>query len=64
MEKEWIKSPYSNGTGGSNCVEVKSDKPHCVHIRNSRRPETELCFTRDEWNAFCAGMTAGTFDNV
>lgn len=64
MEPDWIKSPYSNGTGGSNCVEVKSDSDY-VYVRNSREPNGALLvFTHAEWNAFCAGMTAGTFDNV
>ncbi len=63
MQKEWIKSPFSNGTGGSNCVEVRSDEDG-VHVRNSRKPEVVITYTREEWNAFCAGMTAGHFDDV
>lgn len=58
---EWIK--FSNGTGGSNCVEVMLGHTGAVYVRHSKRPSGErLAFTPDEWDSFLAGVRQGVFD--
>jgi hypothetical protein len=57
----WHKSSYS-GNGG-NCVEVASNVPGIVAVRDSKdRQGPSLGFTPDEWRAFIAGAKAGEFD--
>lgn len=65
MDKGWIKSSRSNGSGGSNCVEVKigSMPDGSVLVRDSKNPTGgSLVFTQDEWRAFIDGAKAGEFD--
>jgi hypothetical protein len=58
----WRKSSYS-GNGGGNCVEVASNLPHIVTVRDSKdREGPKLTFAPDEWLAFTAGVKAGEFD--
>jgi hypothetical protein len=58
----WHKSTFSNGSGG-NCVEVASNLPGIVAVRDSKdREGPSLSFTPDEWRAFIAGAKAGEFD--
>ena len=58
----WRKSARSGGTGG-NCVEVASNLPGAVAVRDSKDPHgPALIFTPDEWAAFAAGVKAGNFD--
>lgn len=46
-----IKSTYSNN--GGNCVEVASDTPSVVAVRDSKDPDgPKLAFTPAEWKAF------------
>jgi hypothetical protein len=59
---EWRKSSYSTGNGGA-CVEVASNLPGIVAVRDSKNPDgPALAFTPDEWAAFAAGVKAGNFD--
>ncbi len=58
---EWRKSSYSNAQ--ANCVEVASNLPGAVAVRDSKDPHgPALIFTPDEWAAFAAGVKAGNFD--
>ncbi|BBH65742.1 hypothetical protein ACTI_24270 [Actinoplanes sp. OR16] len=54
----WRKS---SRCGTSTCVEVaKVDDQYL--IRDSKNPEVAaLAFTKDEWDAFVEGVTAGEF---
>jgi Domain of unknown function (DUF397) len=54
----WRKSSYS-GTSG-NCVEVATNLPGLVAIRDSKDPGgPKLAVGVDEWRAFVAGVRAG-----
>lgn len=61
---EWITSTFSNGTGGSNCVEVglQTDGQAIVVRSSKRRAGASVGFTPGEWRAFLAGVKAGEFD--
>ena len=61
-ELTWRKSSYS-GANGSNCVEVAELPGGGRAVRNSKRPDAGLVeYTRDEWDAFIAGVKDGEFD--
>ncbi len=64
---EWVKSSFSNGSGGNNCVEVGHAKEvDAFFVRHSKdifRPYS-IRFTRAEWDAFVAGVKAGEFDGI
>jgi len=62
MERmKWTK--FSNGTGGSNCVEVLYGNTGVVYVRDSKAPSAAtLAFTRDEWASFLEGVRKGAFD--
>lgn len=48
----WRKSTRSNGSGG-NCVEVASNLPGLVAVRDSKDPTgPALVFPPDAWRAF------------
>jgi hypothetical protein len=58
----WRKSTFSNGSGG-NCVEVASNLPGVVAVRDSKDPDgPALIFTPDDWRAFASGIRGGEFD--
>ncbi len=59
----WHKSTFSNGSGGA-CVESAAlpDGGRAVRDSKDRDRSPVLCFTRDEWAAFLAGVKAGEFD--
>lgn len=58
---EWRKASYSSTNGGA-CVEVASNLPRVVAVRDSKQPDGPvLAFTLDEWQAFCAGVKRGEF---
>jgi hypothetical protein len=75
---KWVKSSFSNGSGGNNCVEVKWKKAQrcgtstCVEVakvedefwlRDSKDPNGPvLKFTMAEWDAFVQGVAAGEFN--
>ncbi|TDD16686.1 DUF397 domain-containing protein [Nonomuraea diastatica] len=58
----WRKSSYSGGNGG-NCVEVASNLPGLVAVRDSKNPNgPALIFTPTERDAFLSGVKLGEFD--
>lgn len=58
----WRKSSRSNGSGGA-CVEVASNLPGIVAIRDSKDPHgPRLDFAVGQWEAFIAGVKGGEFD--
>jgi hypothetical protein len=58
----WRKSSHS-GTNGGNCVEVASNLPGIIAVRDSKNPAgPALAFTSDEWAAFINGARDGEFD--
>ena len=60
QDSAWLKSSYSFANG--NCVEVRAHPDGQVEVRNSRFPDLRLpAFTRDEWDAFIAGVNRGEF---
>jgi hypothetical protein len=55
----WRKSSHSNGPGGD-CVEVASNLPGIVAVRDSKDPHgPRLIFTPAEWEAFTAAVKDG-----
>jgi hypothetical protein len=58
----WRKAAHSSGQGGA-CVEVASNLPGIVAVRDSKDPSgPALTFTPDQWRVFLSGATAGQFD--
>jgi Domain of unknown function (DUF397) len=58
----WAKSSHSGGNGGQ-CVEVASNLPGIIAVRDSKNPDgPKLIFTPDEWRAFAAGIRGREFD--
>jgi uncharacterized protein DUF397 len=54
---EWHKSSYSSQDG--NCVEVATNLPRTVAIRDSKDPEGPAMLIRAaEWRAFVRGLKA------
>lgn len=58
------KATASNGSGGSNCVEVIYwPTVEFIGVRDSKNPDRAiLSFSPEEWEAFIAGVKAGEFD--
>ena len=55
---DWRKSSYSSQSG--NCVEVATNLPGAVAIRDSKHPEgSGLLVPAAEWCAFVGGLQAG-----
>jgi hypothetical protein len=60
VDTDFRKSSYC--TYG-NCVEVAVTEEYGVAVRDSKDPAGSLLyFTREEWNAFIAGVKAGEFE--
>ncbi len=56
---EWRKSSYSGGSGG-NCVEVATNLPGLVAVRDSKNPgASPLLLTRTQWRTLTARLRAG-----
>jgi hypothetical protein len=59
----WRKSSYSNN--GGNCVEVASNRPGIVAVRDSKDPNgPALAFAPAEWRTFLVGVKSGEFDSA
>ena len=59
VEPRWRKSSYS-GNGGADCVEVASNLPGIVAVRDSKNvPGPELAVTNQAWSAFLQGIKHG-----
>jgi hypothetical protein len=58
----WRKSSYSGGNGGQ-CVEVATNLPGIVAVRDSKNPDgPKVIFTPAEWTAFVSGVRDGEFE--
>ena len=58
----WFKSSYSNGQGGA-CVEVASNLPGIVAVRDSKdRGGPQLAVPDQAWSQFTQAIKHGTFD--
>src|SRR5260370_7695399 len=56
---EWRKSTRSSSEG-QNCVEIATNLPGIVAVRDSKDPDgPELVFTAAVWAAFVRGVKAG-----
>ncbi|GII76963.1 hypothetical protein Sru01_19450 [Sphaerisporangium rufum] len=59
MQAVWRKSTYSSGNGGQ-CVDVTTDIPGTVALRDSRYPaEPALLVRPAEWDFFLGGVKNG-----
>lgn len=57
----WYKSTFSNGSGGA-CVEVASNLPGIVAVRDSKDPNgPKLTFSKQAWSAFVQGIKENKF---
>jgi hypothetical protein len=55
---DWKKSSHSGAEGG-NCVEVATNIPGLVAVRDSKNPHgPALAFTPTEWRAFTHRITS------
>lgn len=60
----WKKSSHSGGNGG-NCVEVATNLPGLVAVRDSKDPSgPALVFMPGEWKAFLGGVKRGEFNDL
>ena len=58
----WRKSSYS-GNGGSDCVEVASNLPGIVAVRDSKdRSGPQLAVPDQAWSQFTQAIKHGMFD--
>jgi hypothetical protein len=58
----WRKSSYS-GNGGGNCVEVASNLPDIVAVRDSKNPDgPRLACAREAWLEFVQSIKQGELD--
>jgi hypothetical protein len=59
---QWRKSSYS-GTNGGQCVEVASNLPGTVAVRDSKDTVGPVLAVSDQaWSAFVRGIKRGEFD--
>ncbi|MFD0023107.1 DUF397 domain-containing protein [Streptomyces sp. NPDC058382] len=53
----FVKSSYSGGNAGQECVEVARNIPGTVAVRDSKNPDGPLILLGPAaWNAFRAGL--------
>ena len=58
IEPSWRKSSYS-GNGGGDCIEVATNTPGVVAVRDSKNPDGPvLIVSRDEWASFITRVRA------
>jgi Domain of unknown function (DUF397). len=58
---QWRKATKSGANGGA-CVEVATNLPDIVAVRDSKNPTgPALIFTHHEWRCFLDGATNGEF---
>lgn len=62
IQDEWVKSSFSNGNGGNNCIEIMKDRDGDVWLRDSETPDTVIVFEQTDWAVFMQGVKAGEFD--
>ncbi|MGW4426469.1 DUF397 domain-containing protein [Streptosporangium sp. NPDC004631] len=56
---KWRKSSLSS-TNGGNCVEVASNLPGVIAVRDSKNPDgSVLLFARSEWKTFLDSIKVG-----
>jgi hypothetical protein len=56
---QWRKSSYSSGSGG-NCVEVATNLPGLVAVRDSKHPKgPALILTLAQWRTLVTNLRAG-----
>lgn len=61
VDLRWRKSSYS-GNGGGNCVEVASNLPGTVAVRDSKDPDgPNLAVTQRAWSEFVQSIKQGEF---
>lgn len=59
---EWRKSSRSGANGG-NCIEVASNLPHIIAVRDSKDPSGPvLAVAPEDWQSFTASVKAGRSD--
>jgi hypothetical protein len=59
---QWRVSSYTGGNGG-NCVEVASNLPGVVAVRDSKdRGGPVLTFAPGAWDEFVTGLKTGALD--
>ncbi len=56
---KWIKSTFSGGNDGGDCVEVRIIGNY-LYIRDTLKDQVE--FDRKEWEAFLKGVKNGEFE--
>ncbi len=62
-----MKSSFSGGSGGNNCVDAEKTDNDFIVVRDTKEDflgnsQPTLTFTREEWDAFIKGVKAGEFD--
>lgn len=58
----WRKSSYSSDNGGQ-CVEVATNLPHAIAVRDSKFPAgSKLVFRPTEWRHFIGEIKKGMFN--
>jgi hypothetical protein len=58
----WRKSSYSGDNGGG-CVEVASNLPGIIAVRDSKDPDgAALAFAPEVWSEFLRDIRHGEFD--
>jgi Domain of unknown function (DUF397) len=58
---KWIKSSFSGGNDGGDCVKVRLLVADEMIIVKDEQNDTVL-YNRQEWEAFVKGVKAGEFD--
>jgi Domain of unknown function (DUF397) len=62
IDQRWRKSSYS-GNGGGNCVEVASNMPGVVAVRDSKNPDGPVLTVETAgWREFIADVKTGRHD--